>query len=134
MFKNPFSFEGRIRRLEYAWSVGIYGSILWIFFLMVIFIAPDPVIVIIAGWLISLPLLWFIIAQGTKRCHDLGRPGTWQLIPFYWFWILFADGDLGPNNYGDNPKGLEWDFGDDEADKGNEAKSSEDVDEDGIIK
>jgi hypothetical protein len=33
--------------------------------------------------------------------------------------MLFGDGEIGPNDYGDNPKGLDWDYGDDEEDGGN---------------
>lgn len=52
-----------------------------------------------------LPLFWFILAQGAKRCHDLGNSGWYQLIPLYGFWLLFAKGELDTNQYGQNPKG-----------------------------
>jgi uncharacterized membrane protein YhaH (DUF805 family) len=57
-----------------------------------------------------------MLAQGAKRCHDRGNSGIWQIIPFYGLWMLFADGDLGRNEYGANPKGLnydQWDEGKD---------------------
>ena len=53
-----------------------------------------------------IPLLWFLIAQGAKRCHDRGNSGWYQLIPFYVFWLLFADGESGKNEYGLNPKNM----------------------------
>jgi uncharacterized membrane protein YhaH (DUF805 family) len=109
MFKAPFSFNGRIRRLEYGLSYLIYlvfalpfnvylrmsensyegpsGTVLAIFFILLI------------------PFLWFLLAQGAKRCHDRGNSGWFQLIPFYSLWMLFADGENGPNEYGPNPKG-----------------------------
>ena len=52
-----------------------------------------------------IPLAWFMLAQGAKRCHDRGCSGWWQLVPFYYFWLLFADGVPGSNEYGENPKG-----------------------------
>ena len=55
--------------------------------------------------LVYIPLLWFLYAQGAKRCHDLGNSGWWQIIPFYIFWLLFQDGQTGVNKYGNNPKG-----------------------------
>ena len=53
-----------------------------------------------------LPCLFFMWAQGAKRCHDLGNSGWFQLIPFYGLWMLFADSEAGINRYGVNPKGI----------------------------
>ncbi|MDR0798218.1 MAG: DUF805 domain-containing protein, partial [Dysgonamonadaceae bacterium] len=50
--------------------------------------------------------LWFLWAQGAKRCHDRDRTGWYQMIPFYFLWLIFADGEYGENDYGPNPKGL----------------------------
>lgn len=105
MFKNPFSFNGRIRRLEYGMSYLIYmvaafmASILTMTF-------DDPEGRTANSLLILLyfPMLWFLLAQGAKRCHDRGNNGWWQIIPFYGFWMLFADGEIGNNEYGENPK------------------------------
>jgi uncharacterized membrane protein YhaH (DUF805 family) len=104
MFKNPFSFEGRIRRTEYGISYLIYLAISVIQELII----PqfnDSVLSIILLIIIWIPLIWFLLAQGTKRCHDRGNSGWYQIIPFYVFWMIFADSDYGPNEYGDNPKG-----------------------------
>jgi uncharacterized membrane protein YhaH (DUF805 family) len=60
----------------------------------------------IVALLLFIPMLWFVWAQGAKRCHDLGRSGWWQLIPFYGLFLLFQDGDAGSNEYGENPKGI----------------------------
>jgi uncharacterized membrane protein YhaH (DUF805 family) len=51
-----------------------------------------------------IPLLWFLWAQGAKRCHDIGKSGWWQIVPFYVLWMLFQAGDPYENEYGDNPK------------------------------
>jgi uncharacterized membrane protein YhaH (DUF805 family) len=111
MFKNPFSFEGRIRRTEYGLShlmaiIGLY-TMAFVFGLIgsALNVADDSLEASLV--LIYIPYLWFIWAQGAKRCHDLGNNGWWQLIPFYGFWLLFHDGQPGPNQYGDNPKGVQ---------------------------
>jgi uncharacterized membrane protein YhaH (DUF805 family) len=57
-------------------------------------------------FLLLIPSMWFMIAQACKRCHDRGNSGWWQLIPFYGFWLLFADSMPGINQYGENPKGI----------------------------
>jgi uncharacterized membrane protein YhaH (DUF805 family) len=103
MFKDPFSFEGRIRRTEYGISVIIYASIVVLISLIVESSNGDAAFLLIA----YIPLLWFLWAQSAKRCHDVGNSGWWQLIPLYGFWLLFQDGDAGTNQYGDNPKGIQ---------------------------
>src|SRR5688572_7865611 len=105
MFKNPFSFSGRIRRLEYGLSIIIYmvaGVTIQIFLESVLPVQPGSIIFLF----VLLPLLWFMIAQGAKRCHDRGNTGWYQLIPFYGLWMLFAESEYGVNPYGVNPKGM----------------------------
>ncbi|GGG60153.1 hypothetical protein GCM10011378_40150 [Hymenobacter glacieicola] len=53
---------------------------------------------------VFIPCAWFLLAQGTKRCHDRNNSGWYQMIPFYAFWMLFAAGDSGLNAYGEDPK------------------------------
>lgn len=102
MFKNPFSFEGRIRRLEYGLSTILYSIISVI--LSVISESNESFFWIVL--LIYIPLIWFNVAQGAKRCHDRGNSGWYQIIPFYGLWMLFGDGEHGENQYGENPKGI----------------------------
>ena len=104
MFRNPFSFSGRIRRLEYGLSLIFYYIWTIISALLALFINPDNYEGLY--YLILLPGLWFALAQAVKRCHDRGNSGWYQIIPFYIFWMLFADGDIGENAYGSNPKGI----------------------------
>ncbi len=106
MFKNPFSFSGRIRRTEYGLSILIY--FVYVGVLQFFFDEDDADVGVLSLILLFLyiPLLWLMFAQGSKRCHDRGNTGWFQLIPFYGFWMLFADGDIGINEYGSNPKGI----------------------------
>jgi uncharacterized membrane protein YhaH (DUF805 family) len=101
MFKNPFSFEGRIRRTEYGISFIIY---LFIYFIGLAIAGEGEEVGGIIFLILIIPLFWFICAQSAKRCHDLGNSGWYQLIPFYGLWLLFSDGESGANQYGDNPK------------------------------
>jgi uncharacterized membrane protein YhaH (DUF805 family) len=87
MFKNVFSINGRIRRTEYGISIIIATFI--------------NVLTFGVGIFFTLPVM---ILQGAKRCHDLGNSGWYQLIPFYGLFLLFQDGEKGPNKYGENPK------------------------------
>ena len=104
MFKNPFSFDGRIRRMEYGISI-IILAVTRVVLSTVIMSSSNSAEIGIVSLFISIPLIWFAIAQATKRCHDLGNSGWWQLIPFYGFWLLFQEGSTESNKYGENPKG-----------------------------
>ena len=107
MFKAPFSFNGRIRRTEYGLSLIVYFFVyLIVYFIILISIfakaESGPIVAII----LFIPMLWFLWAQGAKRCHDLDRSGWYQIIPFYFLWLLFQDSEPGENQYGLNPKGI----------------------------
>lgn len=102
MFKNPFSFNGRIRRTEYGVSFIMYT--ISAIFLNYRSERGDSDVEILALFA-YIPLLWFIWAQGAKRCHDLGKTGWFQIIPFYFFILLFADSFPSGNQYGQDPKG-----------------------------
>jgi uncharacterized membrane protein YhaH (DUF805 family) len=103
MFKNPFSFEGRIRRTEFGISLLI--SILPIFLIKALrtiesfdlFYPTLPILYTIVFYL-------FILAQSAKRCHDTNRSGWFQFIPFFIFWLIFEEGNAHSNQYGPNPK------------------------------
>lgn len=101
MFKNPFSFEGRIRRTEYGITFIIYVIASLIINLV---IDADEGTAILG--LAYIPILWLLFAQGAKRCHDRGHSGWYQLIPLYVLWMLLDAGDSELNEYGPNPKGV----------------------------
>lgn len=103
MFQHPFSFKGRIRRLEY----GLSYLLIYVLFLP-INITPENQVsegMAIFYFILFFPALWFMWAQGAKRCHDRGNSGWYQLIPFYGLWMLFGDGEECDNEYGSDPKG-----------------------------
>jgi uncharacterized membrane protein YhaH (DUF805 family) len=129
LFAHPFSFKGRIRRLEFVLS----GVINLCVTLLADFILGDNEVFSAAGfiyWTMLLTSGWFWIAQGAKRSHDFGKSGWWLLlylgtIPNYvlptstmWLLILicylpaiifalillFHKGDAGDNVYGPDPR------------------------------
>jgi uncharacterized membrane protein YhaH (DUF805 family) len=105
MFKNVFSFDGRIRRTEYGISSIIFATYKMITaFIALSMSENDESGFLIISYLLLTPGLFFLFAQGAKRCHDVGRSGWWQLIPFYGLYLLFGEGDTNENEYGKNPK------------------------------
>jgi predicted Zn finger-like uncharacterized protein len=114
MFRNPYSFKGRIRRTEYGLSLMIF--ILLISLIQNIFkslnndiwyfldnrVEDTPI-----RYLLTIPifiLVWFMAAQSAKRCHDIGNSGWFQLIPFYGLILFFKEGQSTPNYYGESVK------------------------------
>lgn len=99
MFKNPFSFSGRIRRTELGVSyVIIFGCIMGLAFI-------DDMLGVSGGHILVqlIAIFWVLLSQGAKRCHDLGKSGFYQLIPFYVFVMLFREGQKKRNRYGQDP-------------------------------
>jgi uncharacterized membrane protein YhaH (DUF805 family) len=109
MFKAPFSFNGRIRRKEYGLSILACWAVMMVAQLTLIGFGEQTTQstgTSLIFLLIVIPIYYFIFAQGAKRCHDRGNSGWFQLIPFYGLWMLFADGEPGQNQFGENPKGI----------------------------
>ncbi len=104
MFKNPFSFNGRIRRTEYGLSLLIQWSLSFFLNLVLLNNTDYNPAGSMLYLILCIPMAWFFYAQGAKRCHDRGNSGWYQIIPFYIFWMVFAEGEYGPNEYGDDPK------------------------------
>jgi uncharacterized membrane protein YhaH (DUF805 family) len=117
VFKKYADFNGRARRKEY-WMFALVsilvcvtcGILAAIFssianFLGLIFV----LLYVVFGCAVILPA----IAAVTRRLHDVGKSGWFQLIqlvplvgPIYLLYLMVKDGDPGPNQYGPNPKGL----------------------------
>lgn len=95
MFRRPFSFQGRIRRLEF-----VISSLILFVVSLAMGVAFAPKLPPLYVRLIMLPFLWLYIAQGVKRCHDLGKPWWWFFIPFFVLWMLFVPGEQRVNEFG----------------------------------
>jgi uncharacterized membrane protein YhaH (DUF805 family) len=99
VLQNYANFNGRARRAEY-----------WYFFL---FNMIASIIVGFIGGLMdfealgniySLAVLLPSIAVGVRRMHDVGKSGWYLLIPIYSFILAVTAGDVGENEYGQDPK------------------------------
>lgn len=102
MFSNVLSFKGRIRRLEYGLT--FLASFLWEITMQVMMETQVYEVYAIIYLATLIPILWIWFAQGAKRCHDIGNSGWYQIIPFYFFWMILAEGNSETNEYGVSPK------------------------------
>ncbi len=121
MFKAPFSFDGRIRRIEYFLS-GIVGGIVfgvamasryrYLYFGAGCGSAGGSGIRFLDRSCCMVASMWFSLAQGVKRLHDLDKSGwlillmlcSYLVYALFGLYMLFADGTVGPNQYGEDPK------------------------------
>lgn len=101
MIQNPFSFEGRIRRSEYGVSLVIFFTVNLMITAMMGNVKISHLEILGLGYI---PAVWFLLAQGAKRSHDLEKTGWWQIIPYYGLWFLLKEGKPGSNEYGKDPK------------------------------
>lgn len=105
MIKKLFSFEGRISKREYrATMIGLFLFIAIFALIILPSMAFSNINQIVGAFIIvGIPLNWIKLAQATKRCHDLGKSGWWQLVPFYGFSLYYGDGETKANQYGECP-------------------------------
>ena len=95
-----FYFRGRIGRLEYFLSSMGFSFALITIICVCSTLFNEPLSSrVING--VSIIYCWAMLAQGAKRCHDLGNSGWFQLIPFYVLAMLFIKGDTEDNEYGE---------------------------------
>ena len=102
-----FSFKGRIGRGEF-WAhiaVTIIVPVLGIPVLSFFGLLPGGAVAAIFYAFLLSALFWYILACMSKRCHDLGNPGIYMLIPFYALDMFVGESELGDNDYGPKPKG-----------------------------
>jgi len=99
-FKKYFIFDGRASKSEY-----------WYFFLFYIF--SYVVLYVIALGTLSLMLINLLtiysvvvfiplVSAGSRRLHDVGKSGFWQLVPIYGLILLAGDPGSGrskPSSY-----------------------------------
>lgn len=102
MFSAVFSFNGRIRRLEYGLTYLAYT-----FYCLPMNVLSEDEIsggFAIIWLLLLIPAVWIFWAQGAKRCHDMGYNGWWQIVPFFILVMIFGKGEAQINQYGDPAK------------------------------
>ena len=101
--RRLFSFNGRLRR-KYYWLISFVCGLIESLFQSLIE-NTTSLILIFLFLVVTILYIWIVLATNTKRCHDLGHNGWWQLIPFYSLWMAFQNSQFGDNEYGPNPKG-----------------------------
>lgn len=95
-----FSFEGRIKGFIFFRRIVTWFLIVGTFSSVILINLENFILHKLFSFIIVILHFWFWFAQGAKRCHDLGKSGWWQFVPFYIFWMLFQKGEYYNNQYG----------------------------------
>ncbi|MBU2995118.1 DUF805 domain-containing protein [Cellulophaga baltica] len=102
VLKKYSEFKGRSRRKEY-WMFYLFSTII-----SVVLSIIDGAVLGLEGFginsIYSLGILIPTLAVGVRRMHDVGKSGWFLLIPFYNLYLLCTNGEVGPNQYGLDPK------------------------------
>ncbi len=115
VFQKYAVFEGRARRSEYWWFVLGYSIVSGVLSGLTSAFNGTTMgtIVSVIALIVALGVLVPTISVTTRRLHDIGKSGWWQLlelIPCIGTIILIIwtvkDSDPGDNQYGPNPKGM----------------------------
>lgn len=109
-FKKYADFKGRATKEEFK----PFWCLYWlVFFLLYVLLLGSNNDILFGGLLITFQLVVFLpfLAVGTRRLHDIGKSGWWQLIYLIPLGILFGiclymiDGE-GDNKYGKDPESI----------------------------
>jgi uncharacterized membrane protein YhaH (DUF805 family) len=111
VLRNYGNFSGRARRTEY-WMFAFVNLVVSLV-LYVLTFATHSGFFLVLVFLYALAVVLPSMAVLARRLHDIGMSGWWILIglvPFIGGIVLFVftllPGNQGPNQYGDDPKGL----------------------------
>ena len=81
-FSNYFTFSGRATRAEYWWFL-LFTQLMWFI------ITWLPII----GWAAGLAVIIPEVSVTSRRLHDIGKSGLWQLL--FWVPVTVAIFSLG---------------------------------------
>jgi uncharacterized membrane protein YhaH (DUF805 family) len=100
--KKFADFNGRARRKEYWMFLLFYYIIYFVLTLLASALGNAGLILIV---IYSLGMLIPMLSCAVRRMHDVGKSGWFILIPIYNLILALTAGEVGPNEYGPDPKG-----------------------------
>jgi uncharacterized membrane protein YhaH (DUF805 family) len=111
VFNQYFDFSGRARRKEY-WMFILFNTLIsWAF--SILDFAFTTYYFTIVSYIYSMLVLIPSLAVLVRRLHDMGKSGWYVLLLFLpiigWIWLLVLlcmESESGPNEWGENPKGI----------------------------
>jgi uncharacterized membrane protein YhaH (DUF805 family) len=103
-----WSSKGRIARKTFwlRWLAGIGVNMAGGFVAGLLVAASGERSFQLISVLVQIVTSVFLIIQSIKRLHDVGKSGWYSLIPFYNIVLYATAGVQGPNEYGEDPQGV----------------------------
>ncbi len=105
VLKNYAKFDGRARRAEY-WYFTLFSTLISVLLSIVVYTSGVMYLDSIYSLAVFIPSL----AVGVRRMHDVGKSGWYLLIPIYNLILACTPGEVGSNQYGEDPKGSDINF------------------------
>ncbi len=106
-FRKYADFGGRARRAEF-WYFLLFYCLIVIGFEILAY-AFNLRFSLVVYTIFSLASIIPSIAVAVRRMHDVGKSGWYCLIPGYNLILALTPGQVGPNQYGPDPKGARLD-------------------------
>ena len=101
-FNKPFSFEGRIGRVDFIYAFGSAIVTPIIIVVVTANVVEDEELTIFVSLILAISSLWYLLAQGAKRLHDINLSGWVQVVyPIAFFLMIFKPGDPNDNQFGE---------------------------------
>lgn len=101
--KQYADFNGRARRKEF-WMNFLFLMLFYIGPMILAGVLNIPSLAMV-GLIIYLACFIPYLAVACRRMHDVGKSGWFMLIPIYNLVLFCTEGTIGPNQYGEDPKG-----------------------------
>ncbi len=104
MLREVLSTEGRASRKEF-----LIKGVLSLFLIMILTGVVEALHSSILAFVLMIVIIaWMVlyITLSIRRLHDLGKSGMWAILHLTGllvFYLAIAQGDAGPNEYGDPP-------------------------------
>ncbi len=100
VLKNYAKFDGRARRAEY-WYFTLFSTLISV----LLSVLSYTIGILYLDTVYSLAVFIPSLAVGVRRMHDVGKSGWYLLIPIYNLILACTSGEVGSNQYGEDPKG-----------------------------
>ncbi len=109
---NYFTYKGRLARKPFIIRTIVFYVVIALVYMMIVKCNFDKVIF---SYIFIMPMIYAIFANANRRFHDIGKSSKWTWVFFFsgsiipilqivmYIYLFAKKGQVGPNQYGDDP-------------------------------